>query len=101
MASRCANPRAGDAGAAEVDQLGQQITRHITHRHPRRQHLVQHLHAAGPRPVFEAMLEPDAGRDLDSVLERYAAIPIGIYHTVGADALPIETITVVDGELAS
>jgi hypothetical protein len=39
------------------------------------------------------MLEPDAGRDLDSVLERYAEIPIGIYHTVGADALPIETIT--------
>jgi hypothetical protein len=65
-----------------------------------RQHLVQHLHAAGPRPVFEAMLELADGRDLDCVLERYAEIPIGIYHALGADRLPIETLTVLDGGAA-
>jgi hypothetical protein len=70
-------------------------------RNSRRQHLVQHLHAAGPRPIFEAMLELADGRDLDCVLERYAEIPIGIYHALGADRLPIDTLAVLDGELAS
>jgi hypothetical protein len=70
-------------------------------RNSRRQHLVQHHHAAGPRPVFEAMLELEAGRDLDQVLERYAEIPASVYHAIGADRLPIETLTLLDGELAS
>ena len=69
-------------------------------RNSRRQYLVQHLHAAGPRPVLEALLEVEAGRDLDCVLERYAEIPIGVYRAVGADTLPIEALTVVDGGVA-
>jgi hypothetical protein len=69
-------------------------------RNSRRQRLVRHLHAAGPRPVFEAMLELADGRDLDRVLERYAGIPIGIYHALGADRLPIESLFVVEGDAA-
>ena len=66
-------------------------------RNSRWQHLVRHLHQCGPRPVFEAMLELEAGHDLDRVLERYARIPVGIYAAVGADVLPIDILAVLDG----
>lgn len=66
-------------------------------RSPRRQRLAAHLHACGPRPVFEALLELEAGRSLDEVLEGYGRIPARIYHALGADVLPIDVLAVIDG----
>jgi hypothetical protein len=57
---------------------------------PRRQRLVKHLWESGPRPVFEAMLEVEAGKPLDEVLENYARIPVEIYWALGADRLSID-----------
>ena len=61
----------------------------------RRQRLVRHLHAAGPRPVFEAMLELGQGADLDDVLERFARVPVDTYIALGADKFPPMPLTVV------
>jgi hypothetical protein len=66
-------------------------------RSARRQHLVHHLHAAGPRPVLEALLEVAAGQDLEAVLQRYQRIPVRIDLGLGTDVLPIDVITVIDG----
>jgi hypothetical protein len=66
-------------------------------RSSRRQRLVAHLHASGPRPVLEALLELEAGRGLDEVLERYGRIPAAIYHALGADVLPIDVVVIIDG----
>jgi hypothetical protein len=53
-------------------------------RSARRRHLCAHLHAAGPRPVLEALLAVDSGQDLDDVLEDFGRVPADIYHAVGA-----------------
>ena len=66
-------------------------------RSPRRQRLTTHLHACGPRPVLEALLELGADRPLDEVLEEYARLPARIYHAPGADVLPIDVLAVIDG----
>ena len=47
-------------------------------RSARRIELCEHLHAAGPRPVLEALLAVDSGQDLDEVLEDFGRIPAGI-----------------------
>ena len=59
-------------------------------RSPKRQALIAHLYAAGPRPVLEAMLELEAGKDLDQVLADFARIPASTYHAIGASELPID-----------
>lgn len=68
-------------------------------RSPRRQHLARHLHSCGPRPVLEALLEVEAGRPLDEVLNDFARLPPEVYGAVGADVLAIDEITVIDGGL--
>lgn len=68
-------------------------------RSPRRQQLVRHLHAAGPRPTLEALLEVAAGRDLDEVLARYARLPPAVYRALGADVLPIDTTAIGGGRV--
>jgi hypothetical protein len=70
---------------------------HFARRNARRQRLAAHLHAAGPRPVLEALLEVESGHPLDDVLERYARIPVSTYRALGADRLTIDTLTVVRG----
>jgi hypothetical protein len=50
----------------------------------RRIRLCAYLHAAGPRPLLEALIAVDAGQPLDDVLEDFARIPADIYHAVGA-----------------
>lgn len=67
------------------------------HRTPRRQRLASHIHAAGPRPVLEALLAVEAGRPLDEVLEDFARVPVAMYVAVGADCLAIDNFLVVDG----
>jgi hypothetical protein len=54
----------------------------------RRQHLARLLHACGPRPVFEAMKEVAAGRNLDDVLLDYARIGPTVFHAVGTADFP-------------
>jgi hypothetical protein len=53
-------------------------------RDARRQRLCKHLHAAGPRPVLEALLAVDCGQPLDDVLEQYVRIPSSIFTILGA-----------------
>ena len=53
-------------------------------RSARRMQLCAHLHAAGPRPVLEALIAVDSGRDLDEVLEDFARLPADFYHAVFA-----------------
>jgi hypothetical protein len=55
-----------------------------------RQRKAAHLHAAGPRPVLEALIAVASGEDLDEVLADFARIPVSIYRTIGADELPID-----------
>ena len=50
----------------------------------RRMELCAHLHAAGPRPVLEALIAVDRGQPLDDVLEDFARIPTDIYRAVFA-----------------
>jgi hypothetical protein len=52
----------------------------------RRQRLCKHLHAAGPRPVLEALLAVDSGQPLDDVLEAYVRIPSSFFHILGASS---------------
>jgi hypothetical protein len=68
---------------------------HHEARNARRQRLVKHLWQAGARPVLEALLEVDAGRPLDEVLERFGRIPPHIYRTLGADVLAIDVLVPV------
>ena len=53
-------------------------------RSARRIRLSTQLHAAGPRPVLEALLAVESGQPLDDVLEDFARVPADIYHAVGA-----------------
>jgi hypothetical protein len=57
-------------------------------RSARRQRLSAHLHAAGPRPVLEALLAVEAGQPLDAVLEEFGRVPAATYRAVGAHAFP-------------
>ena len=41
---------------------------------PRRQRAAEHLHNLGPRPVLEALVEVEAGADLDRVLADFAQL---------------------------
>jgi hypothetical protein len=80
-------PLAGENGAEAINR----VLRSTVHsdRSARRQELSARLHASGPRPVFEAFLELEAGRGLDDVLEAFARIPASIYRAVGASELLI------------
>jgi hypothetical protein len=50
----------------------------------RRQYLSERLHAAGPRPVLEALIDVADGADIDRTLENYARIPSSFYRLMGA-----------------
>jgi hypothetical protein len=52
----------------------------------RRRRLCKHLHAAGPRPVLEALLAVDSGQPLDDVLEEYVRIPSSFFSILGASS---------------
>jgi hypothetical protein len=70
----------------------------LAKRSPRRQRLAAHLHACGPRPMFEAMLALEAGEALDDVLAAYGRLPVRVYHIMGADRLDLEPpLTAVQG----
>jgi hypothetical protein len=55
-------------------------------RNARRQRLCKHLHAAGPRPVMEALLAVDGGQPLDHVLEDYGRIPSSFFSILRASS---------------
>jgi len=55
-------------------------------RNARRQRLCKHLHAAGPRPVMEALLAVDGWRPLDDVLEDYGRIPSSFFSILRASS---------------
>jgi hypothetical protein len=53
-------------------------------RNRRRQYLSAQIHAAGPRPVLEALIAVHEGANLDDVLADFARIPPEVYHAMGA-----------------
>jgi hypothetical protein len=55
---------------------------------PRLRHLAERLHALGPRPLFEFLVEVAAGADLVDRLERYADLDPDVVHRLGADRMP-------------
>jgi hypothetical protein len=61
-------------------------------RNNRRQRLAAHLHAAGARPILEALLDVASGRDLDETLADFGRVAVSTYKMVGADALPIRRL---------
>ena len=71
---------------ARAEKLGESLSNDVayTRRRARRQDLCRHLTDAGPRPVYEAIIEIAAGGNLDEVLERYGRIPVHHYHALGA-----------------
>jgi len=77
------------AGESRAESTTKVLNTVHSHRSTRRQELSARLHASGPRPVFEALLEVEAGRALDDVLEDFARIPASVYHAIGASELPI------------
>lgn len=54
----------------------------------RRQRSAEYLCALGPRPVFEALKEVAAGRDLDFVLDRFARLDLVVVRALGGDRFP-------------
>jgi hypothetical protein len=54
----------------------------------RRRRLAEQLHHLGPRPLLEILIEVAGGADLDTTLERYAAINPEILRAVGGDQFP-------------
>jgi hypothetical protein len=57
-------------------------------RNIRRVRLARHLHAAGPRPVLEALLDVADGRDLDETLQDFGRVSVETYRSVDADDFP-------------
>ena len=66
------------------------IASFLYHRNIQRQQQVSHLYQAAPRPVLEALIAVAAGQPLDAVLADFACVPVGIYHAIGANELPID-----------
>ena len=54
---------------------------------PRRQRAAKHLHNLGPRPVLEALVEVEAGDDLDHRLVRCGHPDIELEEVLGDDVL--------------
>ena len=54
----------------------------------RRQRAVEHLRGLGPRPVLEALVEVEAGADLDSVLADFARLDPETVRQLGGDQFP-------------
>jgi hypothetical protein len=73
------------------------IDQQSAERSARRQRLVAQLHAGGPRPVLEALLEVVASKPLTTVLERFARISPEIHRAVGAERLAVDDLFVIDG----
>ena len=55
---------------------------------PRRQRAAEHLHNLGPRPVLEALVEVEAGADLDCVLADFAQLEPETVSRLGGDSFP-------------
>ena len=54
----------------------------------KRQRQVAHLLSLGPRPVLEALVEVEAGADLDRVLADYARLDLEVVIALGGDKFP-------------
>ena len=69
------------AGAIDRHQL---CPHQIASALPEGNTLPSSLHAAGPRPVLEALIAVADGADLDWTLENSARLPSSYYHIMGA-----------------
>jgi hypothetical protein len=59
--------------------------------------LVRHLIELGERPVLEALIAVEGGQPLDAVLEGFARLQPEICEALGADVLPIDEVSVIEG----
>ncbi len=62
----------------------------------RRQRRAEHLHGLGPRPVLEALVEVEAGADLDSVLADFAQLDRETVRQLGGDQFPAAPLREVE-----
>lgn len=62
---------------------------------PRRQHLARHLHELGPRAVFLALLDVEAGRPLDDVIESFGRVHPSLSRWAGGDRFPPQPLAPV------
>ena len=62
----------------------------------RRQRRAKHLHGLGPRPVLEALVEVEAGADLDSVLADFAQLDRETVRQLGGDQFPAAPIRKIE-----
>lgn len=65
---------------------------------PRREHLARHLHSLGPQPMFLALLQVDAGHNLDEVLEEFRRVDPGLCRAMSADRFPPRPVYAVGGD---
>ena len=70
-------------GAEPILQVGKIAAEIVAS--PRRQRATEHLHNLGPRPVLEALVEVEAGADLDSVLADFAQLDPETVRQLGGD----------------
>jgi hypothetical protein len=56
------------------------------------------LHALGPRPIYEFLVEVESGADIRTRLEAYARIPADFVRANGGDQFP-PVVFAVDGGL--
>ena len=76
-----------DKASAEARYLGGGVNDVADNkRSVQRQYLSRRLHAAGPRPVLEALLAVEGGQPLDDVLEDYARVPSSYFSILGASS---------------
>ena len=61
-----------------------------------RQRAAEHLHGLGPRPVLEALVEVEAGTDLDSVLADFAQLDRETVRQLGGDQFPAAPLREVE-----
>ena len=63
----------------------------------RRQRAARHLHALGPRPVLEALIQASESGNLDGTLEAFTRLDADIVRQVGGDQFPPTPLHVIGG----
>ncbi len=83
MMVRTSKPPATSGTFRPIGEIAAKIVANL-----RRQRAVEHLHGLGPRPVLEALVEVEAGAELDSVLADFARLDPETVRQLGGDRFP-------------
>ena len=89
---KCPAPVRAGHGASENLSLKYDIARS-----PRTQRLAAHLHKCGPRPMLECLIAVAEGQPLDAALHDFDRLSPDLYRAIGADVLPVDRLTLIEG----